>query len=347
MKKSFGFGIVGCGAISKAHIESIKLIPEARLVGVVDKFVEKAKAVGEGEGCDYYSDYNDLLKRPDLDIVCVCTPSGLHAEPTIASAKAGKHVIVEKPLEITLEKIDSMIKACEENNVKLATIFPNRFKKATNYLWKKVQDGRFGKLIMGDAYIKWYRTPEYYSTASWRGTWTMDGGGALMNQSIHTIDLLQWMMGKVSSVVAYTDALLHDIETEDTAVAIVRFENGALGVIEGATSLYPGFPNRLEIHGSKGAAILENEKFTTWNFIDSDEQEENEIKRLSEAANKSTSFSDPMAFNFDPHRRQIEDMIAAIKEDRAPFIDGYEGRKAVEIIASIYRSSKEGRPVDL
>jgi UDP-N-acetyl-2-amino-2-deoxyglucuronate dehydrogenase len=347
MGKRYGFGIVGCGAISKAHIESIKALPNAQIVGVVDKVLERAKAVGEKEGCAYYDDPNELFARADLDIVCICTPSGLHAEPAIAAANAGKHLIVEKPLEITLKRIDDIIEACERNNVKLTTILPCRFKDSNRFLHKKLQEGRFGKLILGDTYVKWYRSPEYYASGGWRGTWAMDGGGALMNQSIHQIDLLQWMMGDVSSVFAHSETLLHDIETEDTAVALLKFKNGAVGVIEGATSIYPGLPKRLEIHGSNGTAIIEDDNLTRWEMKDLTEDEKAEVEQLLYTGKSSATYSDPMGFSFEGHRKQIKDMVDALDEDREPFVDSYEGRKSVEIITAIYRSAREGRQVNL
>jgi predicted dehydrogenase len=212
--KKLGFGIIGSGNIGPFHAEAISHIEEAELKAVSDVVEERAKELAEKYRVDFYADYNKLLEREDIAVVNICTPSGMHEEIALTSANAGKHLIVEKPLEITLEKCDRIIKSCEENKVKLCVIFPSRFGKATTKLKESIGKGRFGKLVLGDAYIKWYRSQEYYDSGGWRGTWKIDGGGALMNQSIHTVDLLQWMMGSVESVFAYSETLLRNIEVE-------------------------------------------------------------------------------------------------------------------------------------
>ena len=230
---AIGFGIVGCGMIAKFHARAIAEITGAKLVACYNRTTPKAEALAAEFGGQAYTDLDAMLAREDLQIVTVCSPSGAHMEPTLAAARAGKHVIVEKPLDVTLERCDAMIRACEEAGVKLATIFPSRFHRSSQLLKQAVEAGRFGKLTLGDAYVKWFRTQKYYDSGAWRGTWQFDGGGALMNQAIHSVDLLLWLMGDVVEVSAYTTLLAHErIEVEDVAIATLRFKSGALGVID-------------------------------------------------------------------------------------------------------------------
>ena len=242
---AFGFGIVGCGMISEFHARAIADARGARLVACLDRAPEAATRFAKKHAINSYSDLKGFLADPALDIVTICTPSGLHMEPAVAAANAGKHVIVEKPLEITLKRCDKIITACAKNNVVLSTIFPSRFHASSLALKQAIDKGRFGQLTLGDAYVKWFRTQEYYDSGQWRGTWALDGGGALMNQAIHSVDLLTWLMGPVVEVSAATATLAHDrIEVEDVATASLRFENGALGVIEATTAAFPGMAQK-------------------------------------------------------------------------------------------------------
>ena len=337
-KNEFGFGIIGMGMISSFYAMSIKQLKGSKLVAISDKDRERATKAAKDYNAAYYIDYHDLLKREDIDIVCICTPSGMHMEPAIAAARAGKHVIVEKPIEITLRRADKIIEACDKAGVKLGCIFQHRFDNATQRLRKAVEEGVLGELVLGDAYIKWYRTQEYYDSGGWRGTLTGDGGAALINQSIHTIDLLQWIMGPVESVYGKVGIFTHNIEGEDIGLAILTFKNGALGIIEGSTSTYPGFPERLEIHGHNGTIILEGGIVKTWETKGIEEKP----KELFEKS-KGVGASEPMAISIEGHRTQIRDMIEAIKENRKPLVEGLEAKKALEIILSIYQSSKTGK----
>ena len=243
--KTYGFGIVGCGMISRFHADGLSEVPNAKLVAVSSRADANRQKMAAKYGCDTHADYRELVARKDIDIITIATPSGAHLEPVLAAARAGKHVIVEKPIEITLARCDAMIKACKENHVMLCGIFPYRFTPGARALKRAVDQGRFGRLTVGDAYNKWYRTQDYYDSGAWRGTWKLDGGGATMNQGIHAVDLIQWYLGPVAAVTAFTDCLTHErIEIEDTAVAALRYRNGALGVIECATSVYPGFPRK-------------------------------------------------------------------------------------------------------
>ena len=342
------FGIAGAGLIAKFHARAIKAIPGARLIAIASRTESRAKALAAEFAVEAVRGYEALIAREDIDVVTVCTPSGAHTEVAIAAAKAGKNVIVEKPLEITLEKCDRIIEACRKNRVKLGVIFQSRFFDASRIVKNAVEDGRFGRLTMADAYVKWWRSQEYYDKGQWKGTWALDGGGALMNQSIHAVDLLLWLVGPIKKVAAYVKTLAHKgIEVEDTAVAAIEFENGALGVIEGATSAFPGFLKRIEISGDKGTAVLEEEDIVSWMF-DVDRPEDEKIRKdFSRKRSGAGGAADPAAIGVEGHTRQFEDFIRAIRENRTPAVSGEEGRKAVELVLAIYRSSQIGKCVEL
>ena len=343
-----GFGIVGCGMIAEFHAAAIRDIPNARLVAVSDVVEASAQRSAESHGVEGYTDHQKMTERDDIDTVCVCTPSGFHMDPAVDAAKAGKHVVVEKPLEVTLARCDAIIQAAADAGVKLCGIFPSRFHKCNQFVKRAIDACRFGRLTLADVYNKWWRSQAYYDSGGWRGTWKLDGGGALMNQGIHVIDLLLWMMGPVRTVMAFTDTLCHErIEVEDTAVAALRFECGALGVIEGATSVYPGMLKRMEISGDKGTVVITEEDIVKWDF--EEEVPDDEWIRSEFAAHGKTGggASDPMAISHDGHRQQLLDLIAAIEQDRAPSVDGPEARKAVELILAIYVSAHEQRMVEL
>jgi predicted dehydrogenase len=346
---AIGIGIVGCGMISRFHQRAIADVRGAKLVGCYSQPSDSAKQFAAEANIKAYNTLEEMLADEEIDAVSICTPSGAHMEASVAAAKAGKHVIVEKPLEVTLKRCDKVIDACEKNGVKLATIFPSRFHDASQKLKKAIDGGRFGRLTMGDAYIKWYRSQEYYDSGAWRGTWKLDGGGALMNQAIHTVDLLQWLMGEVTEINAMTDTLAHQrIEVEDTAVATLRFANGALGVIEASTAVYPGYLKRIEVHGSEGSASIEEEDIKTWDFAKAKAADKAIHKAMSERKSGGGGASDPSAIGHHGHAMQFADFIKAIRNDSTPAVDGHEGRKAVEIILAVYRSALAGgKPVQL
>ena len=349
-KRAYGFAIVGCGMISEVHARAIAEIPGARLVAVCDFVEAAARRRAEEHDCDAYTNVKEMVKRDDVDIVCVCTPSGAHRDPAVAAARAGKHVAVEKPIEITLQRADAIIRAADAAGVRLATIFPSRFAEVTRVLKKAVDAGRFGRITIGDCYNKWWRTQEYYDSGGWRGTWKLDGGGALMNQAIHAIDLIQWLMGPVDSITALTDCLVHErIEVEDTAVAAVRFANGALGVIEATTSVYPGMTRRIEIHGDRGTVVLDNRNITQWEFARGSSQDARIRKKHAPPAEggKMWGVSDPRVISHANHKKQLVDLIESVETGRPVYCDGREGRKSVEIILAIYKSARASRPVKL
>ena len=267
---NIGFGIIGCGMISRFHARALQEIPAAKLVACCSSRFQAAQEFANEFNCRACTSVEEMVARDDVHVITICTPSGVHLEPALLAAAAGKHLLIEKPLEINLERCDRLIEACAKANVRLATIFPARFHESWRTLKRAIDSGRFGRLVLGSAYVKWYRTQQYYDQGNWRGTWELDGGGALMNQAIHTIDLLQWLMGPVDSVSAIIATLAHErIEVEDVAVASLRFRNGALGSIEATTASFPGMPKRIEIHGDSGSAIVEEEVLKHWRFANS------------------------------------------------------------------------------
>lgn len=343
-----GFGVIGCGMISRFHARAIRELSGARIIGCYNRGGEKAAQFAAEFGGTVYANFEQMLENPDIDVVTICTASGAHMEPAVAAARAGKHVIVEKPLEITLKRCDAIINACRDNGVVLATVFPSRFHESAQLMKRAVDQGRFGVLTMGDAYVKWFRTQAYYDSGAWRGTWQLDGGGALMNQAIHSVDLLLWLMGPVTEVSAYTATLAHErIEVEDVATATLRFQNGALGVIEATTAAYPGALKRVEIHGSQGSAVLEEENIRTWQFAKMTKRDQQLLERMSDKTKTGGGAADPAAIGHHGHTRQFRDTLDAIRKGRPPFIDGAEGRRAVEIILAIYQSAASGKPVKL
>ena len=334
--------------IARFHAAAIDDVRGARLVACYDVVHESVDRFAGESGCRPYYKLDDMLADKDVHVVTIGTPSGAHQEPAVAAAKAGKHVIVEKPLEVTLKRCDAIIRACEDNGVTLSTVFPSRFHDASRELKRAIDAGRFGRLTLADAYVKWYRSQAYYDSGAWRGTWKLDGGGALMNQAIHSVDLLTWLMGPVVEVRAETATLAHErIEVEDTAVATVRFANGALGVIEASTAAYPGYLKRIEIHGSEGSAVLEEEDIKVWDFSRKQKRDDAIHQRMQEHHSTGGGASDPKAIGHHGHARQFADVLEAIRRKRPPLIDAYEGRRSVEIITAIYHSAKSGKPVKI
>ena len=269
-------------------------------------------------------------------------------EPALAAAKAGKHVIVEKPLEITLRRCDRIIRECDKQGVTLSTVFPSRFHDSSIKMKRAIDAQRFGRLTLGDAYVKWFRTQEYYDSGAWRGTWKFDGGGALMNQAIHTVDLLTWLMGPVAEIQAATATLAHKrIEVEDVATATLRFANGALGVIEATTAAYPGYLKRIELHGSEGSAVLEEEDIKSWDFAKKTRGDAAILRAMAESKSTGGGAADPAAIGHHGHAMLFRDVLKAISQGTSPAVDGPEGRRSVEIILAIYQAATTGRTVKL
>ncbi|MCC3359525.1 Gfo/Idh/MocA family protein [Bacillus sp. REN16] len=341
MSKKIKIGVVGSGSISNTHIKSINEVSNAELVAIYSRNKETVQKMADTYNLKAYTDYRDFLTNAGIDMVAIVTPSGTHAELGIAAAKAGKHVVVEKPIDITIEKTNKLIEACKNNNVILSCIFQHRFDEAVQDVKKVLKEGEFGQLNFGAARTTIYRAQEYYDSGAWRGTWELDGGGALINQSVHYIDLLLYVMGPVDEVYAYTATRAHErIEVEDIAVATVKFKSGALGLIEGNTTAYPGFSTTLDIFGSNGSVIIENDHVKEWKFKSGLEYENKQ-----NIVEKNVS-SNIVASNHS-FVRQYTDIVQAIIENRKPLVTGEEAKKSLELILAIYQSAKEGRPVKL
>ncbi len=340
--KTIRFAILGCGVIAPTHAYCILQQPGTEITAVCDILPERAQRLSEAFGGDCYTDYTEMLKRPDIDAVSICTPSGMHAEMGIAAALAGKHVVVEKPIDVSLEKADRLVQACQQSGVKLTSISQHRFDPGIVELKSAIQAGKLGRLNFGGAYTQWYRSQDYYDSGGWRGTWALDGGGALINQSIHYVDLLQFLMGPVDELSAYCALSAHErIEVEDLAVASLRFQSGALGVIEGMTSAFPGFCARLEIFGNDGGVVIEDDRVKEWRLRNG------EIFTNPTSAGGSIAGTSSMNIWPEGHGRQYQDILSALRGGRQPSVDGIEGRKPLAIVLAIYKSARSGKPVQL
>jgi predicted dehydrogenase len=338
-----GFGIVGTGVIAAMHAQAIATLPGARLVAVTDVAAGAAAAFAAARGCAAEPSLDALLARADVDVVCVCVPSGLHAEVGTRAARAGKHLVVEKPIDLTLPAADRLIEAARAAGVALTVISQHRFDPGLIELKGLLRDGTLGRLVLGEARTKWYRTQAYYDSAGWRGTWAMDGG-SLMNQGVHYVDLLRWCMGPVTEVTAVCATQAHQIEVEDTALAIVRFSSGAVGTILSSTAALPGFPQRLEITGTEGTVIVEDGRIVRRAFgagVRADGGPDGGAGPVADVG------SDPAAVDVAGHAAQIADLLAAIDEGREPAVGGEAGREALEVVCAVYESARTGQTVRL
>ena len=346
----FGFGVIGCGVIGPWHARAIKANYEkADLVAACDILPDQVKKYTEEYGNGEmvaYTDYHEMLKDPNIDVVSICTPSGLHSEMAVAAMKAGKHVLCEKPLDIKLSNIDRMIEAADKCNVKLGGVFQRRTYESSKKVKQAIDDGVLGKMVLGDAYMKYYRSQAYYDSAGWRGTWELDGGGALMNQGVHGVDLLLWLMGDVDTVYARARTMTRKIEVEDTAVAMLQYKNGAMGIIEGTTSVNPGEATTMQIHGKLGTIVYEESDVKRWAVTTGDDDRAEDID-VSMDEEKAGGTGDPKDIGIRGHICHVADIIDAIETDREPMVTGTSGRKAVELILAIYESSKTGKEIVL
>lgn len=351
MTERLRFGIIGCGVIGPTHAEAIDSLPDAQLIAVADPIAGRAQKLADKYGVVPYVNIPEMLDREQLDVVTICTPSGEHGKHACQAMRTGRHVIVEKPMEITRAAIDEMLRTQQEMGVKLSVISQHRFDPATQQIHALVQEHAFGRLVLSNVLIPWWRSQAYYDSGAWRGTWEFDGGGVLMNQSIHSIDLLQWLMGPVKSLYAYTDTLAHTMETEDVGVAVLRFVNGAVGTVAATTGAYPGVTTRIELFGDKGSAIIENDQLS-YLHLARDEQEAagdygSHAKTAQKIAVGGSTSNNPAALSAHSHALQIADMIRAIKENGTPLVDGYAARQPVDIILSIYESVRAYKEIVL
>jgi predicted dehydrogenase len=332
------FAVVGCGAIAPFHVEAIQRTDGASLVAVASRQPEQARSFAEARGIGWSDGLDSILRRPDVDVVSICTPSGLHAEMAIALMRAGKHVVVEKPLATTLEQADAMLEASRQTGRTLAVISQLRFAPDVQEVREAVTGGRLGRLLLADLSMKYHRSQQYYDSAGWRGTWGMDGGGALMNQGIHGIDLLAWLAGTPRTIYGFARTLARRIEVEDTAVAVAELEGGCLATITGTTSVTPGFPRRLSLHGERGTIVLEETRVVTWEI-------EGEPERPVTAAGAPGAARVPTAVGQEEFTAQYRAVVASLREGRAPPVSAEEARKALATVLAIYESSHTGRPV--
>lgn len=328
------FAIIGCGRIAPRHAQALQLIPDTQIVAVCDLIEKRAVNYAKNFGGDVYTDYHRLLERDDIDIVSICVPSGLHVSIGLDVAIAGKNLLVEKPIALNLSDADELIDVCNKQNVTLGVVLQNRFNPPVQELRNLVNSNGLGRLLLGTATVRWYRPQEYYEDG-WHGTWNMDGG-ALMNQCIHHIDALQWFMGDAVSVFAYTDTLSHNMEAEDVGIAVIRFKNGGLGVIEGSTITYPeNIEGSLALFGEKGSVKIGGTALNRKVFWKVAGQLEQEKDMLSREA------LDPPSIYGTSHREQILEMIASINEKRLPKTNGAEARKSLKIVRAIYESAEK------
>lgn len=333
--------------IANFHAQAIQAMEGGELHSIFGRRQDAVDEAVNTYGIKGYTDLDEFLADPELEIVTIATPSGAHLEPALAAAAAKKHVVCEKPLEVTPERIDQMIDACHENGVTLSGIFNRRFMPAIEAFKKAADEGRFDQLTMCDAYIKWYRDQAYYDSGAWRGTWALDGGGALMNQGIHTIDQLIYVAGDVVAVTATSACLIHEnIEVEDTIVATLEFESGARGVLQASTACWSstGHPAEVHVCGESGSVFLVDEAFRVWDFKEhSDVDDEVRANLMLDSEGKvGLGANDPSAINFTGHQRNFEDVVEAIREGRPPKVDGAEARRAVALISAIYESARNG-----
>ena len=343
MTEPFGVGVVGAGVIGAVHAKAIAGLDDARLVAIVEPREGAGRSLAAAQGTAWHATYEELLARPDVDVVVLATPSGLHADQAGLAARAGKHVVTEKPMAVDLQGADRMVSACRAAGVALAVVFQNRFHRDAVRLKRAVDAGLLGRPVLGNALVHWHREQSYYDAGGWRGTLALDGGGALMNQSIHTIDLLRWVLGPVDSVAAETATLAHRIEAEDTASAAVRFANGALGTIQGTTAAAEDQPARVEIVGTAGRALLEGGRMTVWE--PSREVDDAELfTERDRVAVAGSAADEPFGA---AHARQLRTIFAALRAGEEPPVPGAEARGAVEIVLAIYRSARAGERVSL
>ena len=347
MSNPIGFAIIGSGMIAEVHAQAIAQTPEARLVAVCTRDAERGAAFAKTYGCRAAKDVRELADDPAVQAVCIATPSGAHAEVAVPFLEKGKAVLCEKPMEISLAAVDRILAAAERGGGVLAGVFQMRLGRGARVLKAAVEAGRFGRLTMCGAYIKWWRAQSYYASSAWKGTWAMDGGGALMNQGIHAVDLLQWLVGLPAEVSGFFGTLAHaGVEAEDTVAAALRWPDGACGVIEAATSCWPGSDLRIEISGDRGSATLVNDRIVRWEFAEPQAGDEDVLRDDGGNAIKGGT-SDPRGMSSEGHRVLVRDLACALQEGRAPMIPGAEARRAVARVLAIYESARSGRAVRL
>ena len=352
------FALVGCGVIAPTHARALRqLAGRAELVACSDVVPSRATALAEEFGLEAV-DYHDALADPTIDAVVVCTPNGRHTEVGVAALRAGKHVMVEKPMEITVEACDRLLDAQRDSGAFLGVISQHRFDPAAQLVKEAVDAGDLGRLVVADCRVPWFRTQEYYDSGDWRGTWSVDGGGALMNQGVHTLDLLLWTCGPVRTVQAQVATVAHErIEVEDVVCATVVLANGALATVMASTSAYPGFPARLTVHGTTGSAVIDGDRLVTLSVagrqtVGGEGANAHALQVATGGTRAATTAVDESSAAEvggwgEAHRRQLLEFIDAVEHGRSPLVDGLDGRRAVELIRAIYASAQTGELIAL
>jgi predicted dehydrogenase len=340
---TFKVGILGAGNISETHARAARETAGVEIVAHWGRDPRKASRLATQYGGASYDELERFLDHRPMDAVLVGTPSGMHAEHARLAARRGLHALVEKPLDVTTERVDALIEECERAGVTLGVIFQDRTAPQLAWLRRLIGAGALGDVFLVSAQVKWYRPPEYYGASRWRGTWSLDGGGALMNQGIHTIDLILWLLGDVRRVSGATRTALHDIEVEDTAVSCFELANGGIGTLDAATSAYPGFARRVELTGTAGTVIVEHDR-----VISADLRPPlMEPPPRDEGGARNASATSPVVGDIRGHRRVLENFVSAVRTGSAPLCDGRDGRRSVELVQAIYRSARSGVPVTL
>ena len=332
---TFHVGLIGGGNISETHARAARAISGVEIAAVYGTNSEKVRSLCREHGGTPYTDFATFLEHRPMGAVIIGSPSGLHALQGIAAAKQGLHVLTEKPIDISTSRADELIAAAKQSGVRLGVIFQDRMKPHIRQLKDWIERGLLGKPLLVDACVKWYRPPEYYANSRWRGTLALDGGGALMNQGIHTIDLLLWLLGDVSRVQARVATQLHPIESEDTATALFEFTNGAIGVFHATTAAYPGYPRRVEITGSEGTVVLEHDRIVAVDLRNTTPEGTKFAERDENQSGSSAVVSD-----FRGHQAVIEDFLCAIQKDTTPACDGREGRRSLALVEAIYSAGR-------
>jgi UDP-N-acetyl-2-amino-2-deoxyglucuronate dehydrogenase len=340
-------GILGAGGISDTHARAAAAIPDVRVAAVCGANAAKVDQLAARYGATPFTDLAAFLHHRPLDLVAIGSPSGVHGEQGEAVAAAGFHILIEKPLEVTTERADALIDAVERARVKLAVCFQDRGNPRLGLVKQWIDAGYLGRPLLVSARVKWYRPPEYYAQSRWRGKWALDGGGALMNQGIHTVDLLLWWLGDIVRVSARAKTQLHQIEVEDTVVATLEFANGAIGTLEATTAAYPGYPRRVELSGTAGTVTIEHDRIVSCDLHDTPSEVRAALDSLSRESDANASAASPIVSDASGHQRVLEDLLDAIATGRRPRCDAREGRRSVAVVQAIYESSRSGRPVDV
>ena len=333
-------GILGSGNISATHARAAHSLAGVTVVAVCSRTGASAQTLAGEVGAAVYDDLNRFLAHRPMDIVAIGTPSGLHAEQAIAAVRAGLHALVEKPLDLSTTRIDALIAEADRARAIVGVCFQDRVTPDLVAVKRFIDAGRLGRPVMGSASVKWFRDPEYYARSSWRGTRALDGGGALMNQGIHSVDLLQWLFGAVARVHARTATRLHDIEVEDTAAAVLEFTSGAVGTFEASTAVSPGYPRRMELTGTEGTLVIEDSR-----LVRADVRDRGHLMIAGPAP--AASAVSPAVADLAPHRRLFEDFFDAVRSGRSPACDAREGRRSLAVVEAMYAASRSGRAVDV